>query len=168
MRKLAVIAPILSVVWHGCQAPNSEGTEAGRESGDPSILNLSTEYYGNGYLMEDSVERLRDAQGMIQATAAYELAIPIAGYVGTVSRRCASGRLGQCPRFPVARAECHRAEAKLADFQTCLTEANRFQKKSPYLGTTLAKTFSVSRPLLGSADNFFGAAIAALCGTPPE
>jgi len=76
--------------------------------------------------------------------------------------------LVQCPRFPVARAQCHRAEAELADFQACLSEANRFQKKSPYLGTTLAKTFSVSRPLLGSADNFFGAAIAALCGTPPE
>ena len=46
-----------------------------------SFANIDVDYYGNGYLKEDSVERLRVTQIEIQATAAYEFSIPIAGYM---------------------------------------------------------------------------------------
>ena len=37
------------------------------------------QYYGNGYLKEESVETLRNEQHYIKAVTAYELALPIAG-----------------------------------------------------------------------------------------
>ncbi|MDJ0594942.1 MAG: hypothetical protein QNJ72_34020 [Pleurocapsa sp. MO_226.B13] len=40
---------------------------------DPNI-----EYYDNGYLTEESVEKLRKEQYTIKAIAAYEFALPIA------------------------------------------------------------------------------------------
>ncbi len=40
---------------------------------DPNI-----EYYDNGYLTEESVEKLRKEQYAIKAIAAYEFALPIA------------------------------------------------------------------------------------------
>lgn len=45
-----------------------------------SFANINVEYYDNGYLTEDSVERLRVTQMEVQSTAAYEFSIPIAGY----------------------------------------------------------------------------------------
>ena len=50
------------------------------EKDNVHVLDLKTEYYDFDYLKEESVERLRVAQWHIQATAAYEFAIPIAGY----------------------------------------------------------------------------------------
>lgn len=46
-----------------------------------SFANIDVEYYDNGYLKEESVERLRVTQIEIQATTAYEFSIPIAGYM---------------------------------------------------------------------------------------
>lgn len=44
----------------------------------PSSGSVEIEYYDNGYLKEDSIERLVAEQYLIKAVTAYELALPIA------------------------------------------------------------------------------------------
>lgn len=83
LKKFSAIAPVLLALGSGCHAPNAGHAAPAHDSahgGSGPVLDLTTRYYESGYLEEESVERLRDAQGLIQATAAYEFAIPIAGY----------------------------------------------------------------------------------------
>jgi len=54
------------------------GFAANEEAG--SFASIDVEYYDNGYLKEESVERLRVTQIEIQATTAYEFSLPIANY----------------------------------------------------------------------------------------
>ncbi len=73
-RMLAFGALCLSL--HACDAQGPAAIEASpvQESGATGV-----QYYDNGYLKEDSVEKLRTEQYLIKAVTAYELALPIAG-----------------------------------------------------------------------------------------
>ena len=76
MKKVFTILTCLALVsmFIVCKSDNADDLD------QRDVLDLRTEYYDFDYLKEDSVERLRIAQWNIQATAAYEFAIPIAGY----------------------------------------------------------------------------------------
>ena len=69
--KRTIIALFSFVLLTMCSVPKEN---------NPDALDLRSEYYDFDYLKEESVERLRVAQWKIQATAAYEFAVPIAGY----------------------------------------------------------------------------------------
>ncbi len=59
-----------------CDRPDANSMEEMvAQSTDVSAV----QYYDNGYLIEDSVEKLRTEQFLIKAVTAYELALPIAG-----------------------------------------------------------------------------------------
>ena len=80
MKKL-LIATMLgaSLTLLGC-ADEDKANTSENEGNANTFANINVEYYDNGYLKEDSVERLRVTQMEIQATTAYEFSIPIAGY----------------------------------------------------------------------------------------
>ncbi len=60
------------------QACGPAGPSTSAEVDSPSSVPVEIEYYDNGYLKEDSIERLVAEQYLIKAVTAYELALPIA------------------------------------------------------------------------------------------
>ena len=81
MKKILIFA-IPALLLAACGAPEDKIKVIENNEQAGSFANIDVDYYDNGYLKEESVERLRVTQIEIQATTAYEFALPIAGYMG--------------------------------------------------------------------------------------